>query len=268
MKNIALLTDFGLDDYFVGVMKGVIRSVSPHATVTDITHSIRAHDVFEGALVLKSAYKYFPRGTVFLVVIDPGVGTGRKGIVVKTTRYVFVAPDNGILSLALEGEDILEIREIRNRRYLLKPVSRTFHGRDIFAPVAAHISRGAKLSGIGPPLSGVKKVAFKKPLARRGSLEGEIIYIDRFGNLMSNISKEDLTKHTGPSRNFLVRFKNASLRRLSDSYSERRRGSPLAIVGSAGYLEIAVSRGSAEKYFRARRGDRVEVLARMWSPPT
>jgi len=260
-KTIALLTDFGLDDNFVGVMKGVILNINPNVNLVDISHSIKPHDIFEAAFLLKGTFKYFSKGTIFLVVIDPGVGTERKPIIVRTKSYFFIGPDNGVLSLAAEEDGIKHVIEIKNKRYFLKPVSTTFHGRDIFAPAAAHISKGKTPTSLGKLQGNMKRLNIPETLLDKNTLKGRIIHIDRFGNLITNI-KRDLFTQFSRNRKFKIRIRNKSINRISQSYQAVKPGYPLAIFGSLDYLEISVNRKSAKDYFSAKKGTGIDVISK------
>ncbi len=265
---ITLLTDFGLCDNFVGVMKGVILGINPKINIIDITHTVTPQDVFQGAFLLESSYRYFPAGTIHLVVVDPGVGSERKAIIAKTRRYYFVGPDNGVLSLALKAEgEAVDVVSITNRKFFLEPVSQTFHGRDIFAPVAAYLSRGRGITEFGPLQKGYKSLKLPQPEiisspAGKGKkiLQGRIIYIDRFGNLITNIQEEFFREFVG-ARKFRIYLKNKIIDRISKSYMDPEKNKPLAIFGSFANLEISVSRGSARDYFSAKVGLKVSVEA-------
>lgn len=243
MSVITLLTDFGLEDNFVGVMKGVILGINPSARIVDITHTVEPHDVFGAGFLLKGAYRFFPKGTIHLVIVDPGVGSQRKAIIAKTKDYYFVGPDNGVLSLALEGQRVERVIDITNKKYFLKPASDTFHGRDIFAPVCAYLSKGIPVERFGKEIGEYKKLTIPVPKEDRG----EVIYIDRFGNLVTNINNRRIK---------LVKFKGVKIG-VVRSYSEVEVGKPLAVFGSFGYLEIGVNQGSAKDYFKAKIGDEV-----------
>ena len=193
MSLITLTTDFGSEDWFVGVMKGVILGIAPRAAIVDITHGISPGDVFAGAFALAASCRCFPRKTVHVAVIDPGVGGGRQAIVVQTRDYYFVGPDNGVLSLALEQESIRSIRRLQNRRFFRPDISNTFHGRDIFAPVAAHLSKGVAVAALGPELNDCVRLSLHPPAFKRGRLFGEVVYVDRFGNAITNVREADLT---------------------------------------------------------------------------
>lgn len=258
-KTIALLTDFGLSDNFVGVMKGVILAVNPRVHLVDISHAVNPQDIVEGALLLKSSYAYFPKGSIFLVVIDPGVGSRRKPAIIKTHNYVFVGPDNGVLSIAAQEDRIQEVRCIENEKYFMRPVSNTFHGRDIFAPTAAYLSKGVKHSQFGKVLKSMKKINIQKPTITKHRVGGKVIYIDRFGNLITNISKGILERFT-QYRKCTAQIENVRIPSMVDSYQAVKYGKPLAIVGSFGFLEISVNGGSAEKYFKADKNTRVDII--------
>ena len=187
MSVITLTTDFGTRDWFVGTMKGVIASIAPRSTVVDLTHDLPPGDIRGGAFALAASHRFFPKGTIHVAVVDPGVGSRRKAIAVQTAKGVFVGPDNGVLSWALAKEKIRAIHALENEAYFLQPVSRTFHGRDIFAPVAAHLSRGVPIQKLGPALKDFVRLDWPEPRVRRGGFEGEVVYIDRFGNAITNL---------------------------------------------------------------------------------
>lgn len=258
-KTIALLTDFGLDDNYVGIMKGVILKINPNVQLVDVCHSIKPQCVVEGALTLRSSYRYFPKKTIFLCVVDPGVGSKREAIIVKTKDYLFVAPDNGILSLVVDTQASIEIYAITNVQYFVRPVSNTFHGRDIFAPVAAHIASGIPLCKFGKMRKDLKRSLFPGPIIKRKKrcIVGEIIDIDHFGNCITNIEKKHLTAFKGNPR---ITCKGKTISRIASSYAQVKKEELLAIIGSKGYLEISVNMGSAAKKFNASCGNRIEVL--------
>ncbi|MBL7131611.1 MAG: SAM-dependent chlorinase/fluorinase [Candidatus Omnitrophica bacterium] len=268
---IALLTDFGLEDNFVGVVKGVILGINPEVKIVDVSHSVMPSDILQAAFLLKSSYRYFPHGTIHLVVVDPGVGSGRKAVIVKTKRFYFIGPDNGVLSLALASEErVVNIVSITNQRFFLKSVSPTFHARDIFAPVAAHLSSGRNITQFGIVQKDYRHLELPRPeiitprrdtaFSRKNKiLRGEIIYIDRFGNLITNIEKNIFSRFTGKG-DFAIHFKNKAINKISKSYSEAGENKPLAIFGGFGNLEISINKRSARGYFRARTGQGVEVF--------
>lgn len=255
-RTIALLTDFGLDDNYVGIMKGVILKINPDVHLVDITHSIDPQNIFQGALTLKTAYSYFPSKTIFVAVVDPGVGSSRQPILVKTKDHFFIGPDNGLLSLALKGQKSKEIYTITNDQYFLKPVSQTFHGRDIFAPVAAYLSKAMPSSKFGRKQHRMINLSWQSPRIdqKNKSIIGKIIDIDRFGNLTTNVEQNHL-KGT-----ISVKIKNNVIQELSSSYAKVSKGNLLVIFGSKGYLEIAVNQGSAEKKLKAKIGDSIKIV--------
>lgn len=253
MKSIALLTDFGFADNFIGVMKGVILKINSNINIVDISHAIEPHNITEAAFLLKNSYKYFRKGTIFLTVVDPGVGSERKPIIARTKNYLFVGPDNGVLSLAVKEDGIERIIKIENKRYFLKPVSDTFHGRDIFAPIAAYLSKGKGPSLFGRTLNSIKQINIPNPKIIRNRLKGEIIHIDRYGNLVTNIGK-DLFKRFIEKKKFKIKIKNTKIDSVTKSYQAVRKDQPLAIFGSFGFLEISINSGSAKKHFNANKG--------------
>ena len=189
MSVITLTTDFGTSDWFVGTMKGVIAGIAPKATIIDLTHDLPPGDIRGGAFALAASYRFFPKGTVHVAVVDPGVGSRRKAIAVQTAKGFFVGPDNGVLSWALVKEKAKAVHALENEAYFLKPVSQTFHGRDVFAPVAAHLSRGVPIKKLGPALKDFVRLDWPEPRRQRGGIEGEVVYIDRFGNAITNLEE-------------------------------------------------------------------------------
>lgn len=248
-RIITLLTDFGLDDAYVGTMRGVILNINPHATIVDLCHQVRPQDIAAAAFLLGSSYRYFPAGTVHLAVVDPGVGSGRRAVAVETPRYLFVGPDNGVLSYVLAEEASFKAVSLTQPRYWLPRVSRTFHGRDIFAPVAAHLSLGVPLAELGEAIDELVTWPVPHPEKQAdGSLRAHIIYIDRFGNLITDAKEEDL-----PSQQIAVEVAGHIIEGLSPSYAA---GSPiLALIGSTGRLEIAVREGNAAQHLGLKVGD-------------
>jgi S-adenosylmethionine hydrolase len=252
---IVTITDFGYRDHYAGVMKGVIASISPQASIIDLTHGIPPQQVLAGALVLRESIDFFPRHTIFLAVVDPGVGTDRKAIAVETKSGLrLVGPDNGLLWLAAERAGIKTIVELRSPRYRLPRVSTSFHGRDIFAPAAAWLWRGVPMEQLGPRLREILRLDLGAPVAENQSeLCGEIIYIDGFGNLITNISRtafERFARRRQQCR-LSIRIKRRGSLALCKAYAEAPEGAPLAIFGSFDLLEIAVRDGNAAKHFNA-----------------
>ncbi len=266
---ITLTTDFGLDDAYVAAMKGVILEINPGATVVDISHSIDPQNIRQGAFVFSTAYPYFPQDTVHLVVVDPGVGGPRRAIIVETDNAIFVAPDNGVLSYVVQASGTkrvtkptlmklppeLQAFEITNSKYWHHPVSSTFHGRDIFAPVAGHISLGIPLNELGDPIASINVSPLPRPRAdAAGSLIGHILHIDHFGNLITDITSQDL-----PSGKFHIEVARHRIASLSQSYEPARE--PLALIGSSGRLEIALKGGSAARLLGLKVGDELQITS-------
>ncbi len=251
---IALLTDFGTRDYFVGAMKGVILSINCEAQIVDITHEIEPQNIKSAAFTLKSCYRNFPEKTIFVAVVDPGVGSNRKAIIVETEKYYFVAPDNGLLSFIYDETKDFRVYELTNKKYFLPSVSRTFHGRDIFAPVAAHLSRGVKPNELGAEIKDYIKLSGNQP--RRISaniIEGEIIHTDHFGNLITNLTAEDLPEK------FVLRVGEREITKAVEYFAEAETGEIFVIAGSAGNLEIAAFKDSAAKILKARTGMNIRL---------
>jgi len=252
---ITLLTDFGLTDPYVGSMKGVILSVHPDIHIIDITHGITPQNVDEAAFVLKNAYAYFPEDTVHVVVVDPGVGTLRAVLAVQMDRYVFLAPDNGVLKYIFHDKPDCRVFRVTNTSYFSEHVSRTFHGRDIFAPVAAHIARGLAPEKLGEPFHDYIKGSVKKPVLGTDEISGDILYIDTFGNAVSNIDESLLAGREIKE----IRIKGHTFHTLSETYNDVSAGKPLALIGSSGTVEISVNQGYAIEKLNLRTGDRVIV---------
>lgn len=248
MKNlITLMTDFGSRDHYAGVMKGVILGINPNARIVDITHEVEKYNIFEAAFKLLSYYAYFPRGTVHVVVVDPGVGGRRRPIAVETDGYFFVGPDNGVFSPVLHSMDNPRVVEITNAAYMPGIVSGTFHGRDIFAPAAAHISSGVGICELGGLAAEPVSLDLTEPTVNGNEISGVVLYEDSFGNLVTNIPGGAIKPG---SRVYVDGY---VLDRISGSYGEAGKGELLAIIGSAGLLEISVNQGSAKDFLGAKR---------------
>jgi S-adenosyl-L-methionine hydrolase (adenosine-forming) len=254
---ITLTTDFGTRDWFVGTLKGVIAGIAPKARVIDLTHDLTPGDIRGGAFALAASCRYFPRGTVHVAVVDPGVGSRRKAIAVQTARSMFVGPDNGVLSWALAKEKITAIHALENESYFLQPVSRTFHGRDVFAPIAAHLSLGVAIKKFGPALRDIVRLDWPEPRKQRGGIEGEVVYIDRFGNAITNLESSLLTGSETAS--CVVYAKRRRVCPLKPYYEVAEPNTPVALVGSSGFLEIAVNGGSAAKVLGMKIRTRVVI---------
>jgi S-adenosyl-L-methionine hydrolase (adenosine-forming) len=259
-RIVTLTSDFGLRDPYVAEMKAVILSICPEATIVDITHEIEKFNVRAGAVALASAASYFPKGTVHVAVVDPGVGTRRRPILVQTGQGVFVGPDNGVLIPAADKEEITHIYEITNTELMLSHVSNTFHGRDIFAPIAAHLSNGISPTDCGPEIDDAVKPEFTKFTSTKETLIGEILYVDDFGNVITNV-REPEAREFNDGDWLTVELPNRDLRlRFAKTYAEAKPKEPIALIGSHGYVEIALNQGSANKEFHIRIGDRFKLI--------
>ena len=259
---IALLTDFGYRDHYAGVMRGVIASIAPAAPVIDLTHGVPAQSVTAGALLLRESWRYFPRRTIFVAVVDPGVGTARRAIAIEAASGArFIGPDNGVLWPAAEQAGYRRAVEMRSTRYRLKEVSSTFHGRDIFAPAAAHLWMGARLRALGPALAQVEKLSFGKVEELSDQLRGSILYVDGFGNLVSNIDRRSFERFSAcfPSQTLFVTIEDGPPIELCDTYGDAPEGNLLALFGSFQMLEIAVREGSAAERLAVCPGAPVTV---------
>ena len=264
MALITLLTDFGTRDEYVGVMKGVIAGITPDARIVDISHHIEPQNIVHGAFLLAAAYSYFPVGTIHVAIVDPGVGGERRILAVEYDRQRFIVPDNGLIEQVLVDGLPLSAVAVENPRYYLAHVSHTFHGRDIFAPVAAHLAAGVPLTGLGPAVdrqgmvSGiVPRCGFPAP----GCVEGRVVAIDRFGNLMTNIDADTIDRmaHRISGQAMLVILGDKPIGPIVASYDRVARQTPLAVIGSRGLLEISVNCGNARQILKAGLNDRVRV---------
>ena len=283
-RVITLLTDFGNQDAYVGIMKGVIAGINPVANIVDICHSVPPQDIFSGAYLLYTSYKYFPRKTIHVAVVDPGVGSRRDIVCVETKDYFFLAPDNGLLSFIIQDEKPKSIFRITNSKYFLPSPSNTFHGRDVFAPVAAQLSLGVKPQKLGIKINQLEQLDIPRPVPKKkGQVEGQIIHIDRFGNLITNITKEYLVKGVGGQKPEVRSKKPGAFEKiskekillkydtmettigkkkivgLSKSYTDAKPGKPLVLIGSAGFLEVSINQGNAQKYFKADKGSKIII---------
>ena len=258
---ITLLTDFGDRDYFVASMKGVILTINPDVRIVDISHQISPHQIAEAGYVLKSCYRHFPDGTIHMVVVDPGVGSSRRPLIISTSRYYFLAPDNGLLSDVVREESNVEIRQIENQRYRLEAKGATFDGRDLFAPAAAWLSKGAPVSSFGRVIDDPVNLSIAKPTWQNHVLVGQIVYVDRFGNLISNIT----TTHLEQTRSVTQRpipticIGRQIIQGLLASYSDGMPDSPQALVNSNGSVEIFMKEGSAANRLGLGSGERITI---------
>ncbi|MCA1579482.1 MAG: SAM-dependent chlorinase/fluorinase [Acidobacteria bacterium] len=261
MKSVVtLLTDFGTADYFVGAVKGVILTINPHVSIVDITHEIPPQDIEAGAFTLLTCYRDFPAGTIHMTIVDPGVGSTRRPIVVSAGSHYFVGPDNGLFSYVLDREPSPQTFHVTAREYFREEPSSTFHGRDIFAPVAAALSKGVKPDQLGPQIENEVRLPLLLPAKRpEGKVEGRIIHIDRFGNCITNLTRADLPETEG--KTLLI---NGTVIKAFRQFYADEDGSEnqiFAIWGSAGFLELSVSGASAAKLLHAKRGDSVIASA-------
>ena len=255
---IALLTDFGTRDHYAGAMRGVALGICPDATLVDITHDIAPQDVLGSALELVAAFKYFPQGTVFLCVVDPGVGTPRRGIAAEAGGYTFVAPDNGLLTLVFKECPPTRVVELTEPQYARPIISRTFEGRDRFAPAAAWLAAGTDLGALGPPLTDWQQLDVPEPRVEASQLSGVVLRVDRFGNLVTNIDRRSFDHVTGGKR-IAVEAAGHRVPNVVETYGDAKPGSMCALFGSSDRLEIAMTGGSAAECLRLTRGAPVIV---------
>jgi len=256
---ITLTTDYGTNDHLVGVMKGVILSINPEATVVDITHGVLAHDILDGALTIGQAYNYFPPRTIHVVVVDPGVGTPRRPILVASDQHYFVAPDNGVLSAVYDNTEALYVWNITSEHYFRQPISNTFHGRDVFAPVAAWLSKSWQSSAFGDAIEDFVRFAIPKPKVNGNSIRAIVLKVDNFGNLITNIKAEDAPALVAADGKFAIRVGNGEVKKVLPTFANGTAGEPFGVIGSSGYLEISVNKGSAARTLGAGRGAEVTV---------
>lgn len=253
MRIITLLTDFGTDDPWVGVMKGVIYSITSEVEIIDITHGVPPGNVVVGAFFVDYASRYFPKDTIHVVVVDPGVGSDRRPIMVSARGQYFIGPDNGVFTPLYNGEE--SVYHLTSSWYFRTPVSNTFHGRDIFAPVAAHLSTGLSPEFFGERIEDYKKIPLPTPRKMEdGTIEGEVIHVDRFGNLVTNISKDMLEGYE-----YEIDINGKVISGIKKAYNSVPPGEPLALIDSFDMLEIAVNRGSAAKILGCKQKTQVRV---------
>ena len=256
---VTLTTDYGTNDHLVGVLKGVILNINPEVNIVDITHSILAHDILDGALTLSQAYKYFPSKTIHLVVVDPGVGTARRPILVAGDTHYFVAPDNGVLSAIYDQSESLYVWNITSEHYFRQPVSNTFHGRDIFAPVAAWLSKSWQTASFGEEITDFVRFAIPKPKVSGNTTKGIVLRVDNFGNLITNLTAEDVPALIASGAKFTIRVGNAAVTKIVPTFAQGAAGETFAIIGSSGYVEVCVNKGNAARAVGAGRGAEVSV---------
>jgi S-adenosylmethionine hydrolase len=258
---ITLLTDFGDRDSFVASMKGVILTINPHATLVDLSHHVPPHSVEDASYLLKSCYRYFPNGTVHVAVVDPGVGSARRAIMVKSARYFFLAPDNGVLSYIFDDEQPVEVREINQRKFRRESPGRTFDGRDLFAPAAARLTKQEPFESYGPVIGDYQTFPIAQPHWEPATLVGEIVYVDRFGNLISNLTQQHLeeVRLVEKGRQLSILIGKRIIEGLVESYNEGMAEKPSALINSDGKLEVFLKEASAADLLQMGRGARIEV---------
>ena len=259
---ITLTTDFGLNDHFIGTMKGVILSIEPEAQIIDISHAVQAFDVLDGALTISQAYSYFPSGTVHMVIVDPGVGTTRRPLLVTSERHHFVAPDNGVLSLIYQREERLSARHVTGEHYFLQPISHTFHARDVFSPVAAYLAKGVDPAKFGEEVKDFVRFVAPKPKAvNENTLRGVVLKVDRFGNLITNVTPQDAPMlFTENASGFKIVIGQREITEIKNAYAEGAPGEVFGILGSMGYLEIAANRAAAAQLLGLGKGTDVNIV--------
>jgi len=259
---ITLTTDFGTNDHFVGAVKGVILDIVPEAAIVDITHAIQAFDVLDGAIAISQTYSYFPTGTVHMVVVDPGVGTTRRPIIASSDGYHFVAPDNGVLSMVYAKEERIHVRHVTSDHYFRQPVSNTFHGRDVFAPVAAYLAKMVDSHKFGDEIEDYVKFAAPRPKpAGDNRLRAVVLKVDRFGNLITNLTAQDAPGLFGANPGpFKIVVGSKEITDIRTNYAEGAPGEVFGILGSMGYLEIVANRSAAAQLTGAGKGAEVSIF--------
>ena len=259
---ITLTTDFGTNDHFVGAVKGVILDIVPEAAIVDVTHAIQAYDVLDGAIAISQTYSYFPTGTVHMVVVDPGVGTTRRPIIASSDGYHFVAPDNGVLSMVYAKEERIHVRHVTSEHYFHQPVSSTFHGRDVFAPVAAYLAKMVDSHKFGDEIEDYVKFAAPRPKpAGDNRLRAVVLKVDRFGNLITNLSPQDAPSLFGANPSpFKIVVGNKEITEIRNNYAEGAPGEVFGILGSMGYLELVANRAAAAQLTGAGKGAEVNIF--------
>ncbi len=264
MAVITLMTDFGIKDGNVGVMKGVIWGICPSAQITDLSHMVGPQNIREAGLILLRSALYFPKGTVHVVVVDPGVGTRRRPMAARIGDWFYVGPDNGTITLLLERAEQdgwpVQFVQLDRMKYWLPQVSFVFHGRDIFAPVAAHLANGVPLLDLGTPFSDPERLELPKPVQTKDGWRGEIIYIDHFGNVASNIRVENLGEAIKRKEQIVVRLNGVEIRGMVNTFGERPVGDLVALLGSTGNLIISVVNGNAASQLGVKVGDVIEAI--------
>jgi S-adenosylmethionine hydrolase len=256
---ITLTTDYGTQDHLVGAMKGVILKIVPDATIIDISHQVLPCDILDGALTLGMAYKYYPLKTIHVAVVDPGVGSARRPILVSGDQHYFIAPDNGVLSMVYEKEESCMVRHITSDHYFLQPVSNTFHGRDIFAPVAGWLAKNNQPASFGEEITDPVRFSMPKAKSAEGKVKGVVLKVDNFGNLVTNVTPDLIPQVFLPEGRYKISVGGKDINRVLQHYAEGAQGEPFGILGSAGLLEISMNRGNAARTLGAQRGAEVVV---------
>lgn len=256
---ITLTTDYGTMDHFVGAMKGVVLTANPEAEVHDISHSVLPYDILDGALAIAQAAPYFPPNTIHIVVVDPGVGTERRPILVRGDLHYFIAPDNGVLSVIYEQQETLSVRHITSEHYFRTPVSNTFHGRDIFAPVAGWLSKNWQPASFGEEIEDFVRLTVPKPRAEGNVVRGLVLRVDHFGNLITNLTPDGTPQLSAGDGKFKIRVGSGEITRFVQHFAQGAAGEIFALVGSSGYVELAMNRASAARTLGAGRGAEVVV---------
>lgn len=256
---ITLTTDYGTSDHLVGAMKGVILKINPDAHIVDICHNVLPFDVLDGALTIGQAYRFYPPRTVHVVVVDPGVGSPRRPILATGDQHYFVAPDNGVLSVVYEKEERLAVRHVSAAHYFQNPVSNTFHGRDIFAPVAAWLTKNWQTPSFGEEISDYVRFSLPKPKMVNNTLKGVVMRVDTFGNLVTNLTPEDAPQLFSGGKSFKLSVGGKEVSKFVQAYGQGAQGEVFAIVGSSGFLEISMNKGNAARALGVQRGSEVTL---------
>ena len=258
MSIIGLLTDYGLQDHYVGTIKGVIKTINPKAEIIDISHIIDLGNVLSASFLLASSYKYFPLNTIFICIVDPDVGSEREPILIKTKNYYFIGRNNGVFTQVLENEIVEKIFFLDNHNYFLKPISNTFHGRDIFAPIGAYLSKGINPENFGKKINidNLFNLQLPRPLIKEDVIEGNIIYVDRFGNLITNIHKNILTNELSK---YIIKISNIEIKGISYTFSDVSTKDIVCYIGSSQYLELASNFDNLDKKDPDLKNQKIKV---------
>jgi S-adenosyl-L-methionine hydrolase (adenosine-forming) len=256
---ITLTTDFGLEDHLVGTMKGVILTINPEARIVDITHRVAAYDLLDAALTIAQAYRYYPARTIHVVVVDPGVGTLRRPLLASAAEQYFIAPDNGVLSLVYDREPAAIVRHVTAQQYFLAPSSHTFHGRDVFSPVAAWLSRTWQPESFGAEVADYARLSLPQPRTEKNAVKGEILRADSFGNLLTNLTPENVPRLRGHGTRFRLCAGAAEITRLAETFAEGAGGEPALVLGSGGFYEIFINRGDAARTLALGPGSEISL---------